>query len=197
LIFSMNPSSILGILGTIVGLVRALPQLIVILRSRKVSGVSVDATATSSIVSFGWAIYGFLTNQPYVCLATGSSGVIFLLITIFALLFGRQVREFRIAPIWLCVLFLAYYTARESGLGLVLAVSILAANLPQARVAYQESNLSDLSLGTWLLSMSDGFIWGIYSFLEQDFSIMTFAFFQLTTSGIIVVLKLLKNKIRL
>jgi uncharacterized protein with PQ loop repeat len=193
----LNPSSILGLLGTIIGLVRALPQLIAILRSQKASGVSVDATATSFIVSFGWTVYGFLTSQPYVCLATGSSGIIFLFITVFALRFGRQAREFKIAPFWLCVLLLAYHLAGGNGLGLVLAVSILAANMPQLWVAYKESNLSDLSLGTWLLSMSDGFIWGIYSFLQQDFSIMIFAFFQLSTSGMIVVLKLLRNKIRL
>ncbi|ACN16471.1 hypothetical protein HRM2_33960 [Desulforapulum autotrophicum HRM2] len=48
----------------------------------------------------------------------------------------------------------------------------------------------------WALSMSDGSVWGIYSYLQQDFSIMTFAFFQLPTSGMIVRLKLSRNKIR-
>lgn len=191
----MNPASTMGFIGTIIGLVRALPQFISVLRAQKASGVSVDTTATSSIVSFGWAAYGFLTNQPFVCLATGSSGIIFLFITIFALRFGRKVKEFKIAPFWLCVLFLSYYSVGENGLGFVLAISILAANIPQLWVAYKESNLSDLSLGTWLLSMSDGFIWGIYSYLQHDFSIMTFAFFQLSTSGMIVTLKLSKNKI--
>ena len=190
----MSPSSILGFFGTIIGLVRALPQLLSILRTQKASGVSVDTTATSSIVSFGWAVYGFLTNQPFVCLATGSSGIIFLLITIFALRFGRKAKEFKIAPFWLCVLFLSYYSIGVNGLGLVLAISILAANMPQFWIAYKESNLSDLSLGTWLFSMSDGFVWGIYSYLQHDFSIMTYAFFQLSTSGMIVILKLSKNK---
>lgn len=190
----MNPSSILGFLGTVIGLVRALPQFIGVLRAQKASGVSVDTTATSSIVSFGWAAYGFLTNQPFVCLATGSSGIIFFLITVFSLRFGRSVKEFKVAPFWLCILFLSYYLAGENGLGLVLAISILAANIPQLWVAYKESNLSDLSLGTWLLSMSDGFVWGIYSYLQYDLSIMTFAFFQLSTSGMIVTLKIVRNK---
>ena len=190
----MNPSSIFGFIGTIIGLVRALPQFIGVIRAQKASGVSVDTTATSSIVSFGWAAYGSLTNQPFVCLATGSSGIIFFLITIFSLRFGRTVKEFKVAPLWLCILFLSYNLAGENGLGLVLAVSILAANIPQLWVAYKESNLSDLSLGTWLLSMSDGLVWGIYSYLQHDFSIMTFAFFQLSTSGMIVILKVSKSK---
>jgi hypothetical protein len=62
-------------------------------------------------------------------LATASSGIIFLFVTIFALRFGRQVREFKIAPFWPCILFLSYHSAGENGLGLVLAISIIAANI--------------------------------------------------------------------
>ena len=69
----MNLSSLLGIFGTIIGLVRALPQLVSLLRSKGALGVSVDTAATSAIVSYGWAIYGVLTAQPYVALATGSA----------------------------------------------------------------------------------------------------------------------------
>lgn len=193
----MNITSILGLLGTFIGLVRALPQLIRLLRTKEAYGVSVDTAATSSIVSFGWAAYGLLTNQPYVALATGSSAIVFLIITLFSLRFGRRLKELKIAPIWFCILFSATMIKKETGLGFILPISVLAANIPQLWVAYKEENLSDLSLGTWLLSMSDGFVWGAYSFIQQDMSIMIFAFFQLTTSGLIVLFKLLhRAKIR-
>ena len=186
----MNLRSFLGTLGTIIGLVRAVPQLVRLLRAREAYGVSVDTAATSSIVSFGWATYGVLTHQPYVTFATGASGVIFALITFFALRFGRHVREFKIAPIWVGVLLLAGVIAGKNGLGLALPISVLAANIPQLWVAYKEGNLADLSLGTWLLSITDGLVWGAYSLIQQDISIMGFAFFQVTTSGLIVALKL-------
>jgi uncharacterized protein with PQ loop repeat len=54
----------------------------------------------------------------------------------------------------------------------------LVANIPQVRLAYKESNLTDLSLGTWLISTMEGLIWLTYSFLRQDVSIMVSAFFQ-------------------
>jgi hypothetical protein len=95
----MNISSMLGLIGTLIGLVRALPQLIHLLRAKEACGVSVDTAATSSIVGFGWAVYGF---------------------------------------------------------GIILPVSVLVSNIPQIWVAYKEDDLSDLSLGIWLLSMSDG-----------------------------------------
>lgn len=185
----MEIASLLGSLGTVVGLVRAVPQLARLLRAREAFGVSLDTAATSSIVSFGWAVYGFLTGQPYVSLATGSSGLIFALIAFFALRFGRSLREFKVAPFWLVVLLAAGFGLGEKGLGIVLPVSVLVSNLPQLWVAYKEGNLIDLSLGTWLLSITDGLVWGSYSLIRHDPSIMVFAFFQLATSGPIVALK--------
>lgn len=186
----MTSLSILGALGTLIGLVRAVPQLVRLLRARQAYGVSVDTAATSSIVSFGWATYGVWTSQLYVSLATGSSGLVFAIITVMALRFGRRAREFAVAPVWLAVLLVAGGLAGTAGLGIVLPISVLAANIPQLWVAYREGNLADLSLGTWLLSMADGLVWGIYTLIQPDTAIMVFAGFQLMTSGLIVALKL-------
>jgi hypothetical protein len=79
----------------------------------------VDTATTSSIVGFGWAVYGLLTNQPYVALATGASAMVFLIITFCALRFGRQIKELKIAPIWFCVLLLAAIIKEESGPGII------------------------------------------------------------------------------
>ena len=189
----MNFVSILGSMGTVVGLVRAVPQLIRLLRARKAFGVSLDTAATSSIVSFGWAAYGIMTGQPYVSFATGSSGLIFALVTFFAMRYGRSAREFKVSPLWLLVLLLAGFLFHKNGLGIILPVSVLVSNIPQLWVAYKESNLTDLSLGTWVLSITDGLVWGIYSLIQQDFSIMVFAVFQLVTSGPILALKLARR----
>lgn len=112
------------------------------------------------------------------------------MITILALRFGRQVRESRIAPLWLAVLLLVGGVGGTTGLGVALPISVLAANIPQLRVACKEGNLTDLPWGTRLLSMADGLVWGSYTLFQQDVAILVFAGFQLTTSGLIVVLKL-------
>ncbi len=190
----MNITAILGLVGTVIGLVRALPQFCRLLRSKEALGVSVDTALTSSIVSFGWAIYGFLTQQPYVAFATGSSAVVFLMIALSALRFGRKFREIKVTPVWFCALFFAFLIKAEVGLGIILPISILVSNIPQIYVSIREEDLTDLSLGTWVLSMSDGFVWGIYSLVEYDYSIMVFALFQLITSGAVTFLKLSNKK---
>jgi hypothetical protein len=71
-----------------------------------------------------------------------------------------------------------------------LPVSVLAANIPQLWVAYKEGDLTDLSLGTWLLSITEGLVWGGYGLYRHDIAVLVNNGFQLTTSTMIVALKL-------
>lgn len=187
----MEITSILGTFGTILGLIRAMPQFLKLLRAKEAFGVSVDTAATSAICSFGWVVYGVLTNQFYFTLSSGLTGFIFALITFFALRFGRLVREFKVAPIWFAVLLLAGGIAGKNGLGGILSISVLVANIPQVWLAYKESNLADLSLETWMISTIEGAIWLTYALLLADKAIIISAFFQAVTSGLIVTLKLI------
>jgi uncharacterized protein with PQ loop repeat len=190
---NMNITPILATFGMVLGLVRAIPQFVILLRAREAFGVSVDTAATSAICSFGWVAYGVLTGQFYFSLASALTGFIFTLIALFALRFGRRITELKVAPIWLTVLLLAGVVAGKNGLGLVLAVSVLVANLPQLWLAYKESNLTDLSLGTWSISTIEGLIWLSYALLRQDVAIIVSAFFQAMTSGLIVAFKLARQ----
>jgi uncharacterized protein with PQ loop repeat len=189
----MNFSSALGFTGTVIDLVRATPQLTRLLRERKSFGVSADASGTSFVVSMGWTAYGLMTRQPYVTLASGIMAGAFFIVTLAALRFGRSVREFRIAPVWMAVLSLLGAFFGENGLGAALSISALVSNLPQIRVAYRELNLSGLSLWTWLLSLSGGLVWGFYGILQRDVTIMISAFLQSITSGIIIMLKVTRT----
>lgn len=170
-----------------------MPQLVRLLRAREALGVSVDTAATTAICSFGWAVYGALTDQFYFGLASGLTGFIFTLIALFSLRFGRKLKEIKVAPIWLAVLLLAWTVAGQNGLGMVLAVSVLVSNLPQLWLAYNESDLTDLSLGTWSISTIEGLTWLVYALLRQDIAVVVSTVFQVTTSGLIVALKLTRQ----
>ena len=183
----MDAAVLLGAAGTLIGLVRALPQFVRLFRTRDAHGVSLDSAATSSIVSFGWATYGVLTEQLPVTLATGSSGVVFAFITVLALRLGRRPSEFRAAPVWFVVLAVAVAGAGATGLGVLLPVSVLVANGPQLLVAFREADLTGLSAATWSLSSSDGAVWLTYALVTGDRAILVFGILQLTTSAAIVV----------
>jgi uncharacterized protein with PQ loop repeat len=182
------------VLGTVLGLVRALPQLRRLLRARHAHGVSVDTAATSSVVSAGWSAYGALTGQAAVALASGASAVMFALVTMAALRFGRRLGELRTTLIWLIVLVVVGTVGRAAGLGLVLPVSVLVANVPQLVVAWRERDLSALSLGTWVLSVAEAVVWGTYGLVAHDRSILVYGTLHLVTSGGIVALRMAKSR---
>ncbi|HVF53610.1 MAG TPA: PQ-loop domain-containing transporter [Actinomycetota bacterium] len=182
----MDAAAALGGLGTFIGLVRALPQFIRLLRAKDAHGVSLDSAATSCVVSSAWATYGVLTDQLAVVLASGLSAVVFAMITILALRFGRRTRELRAAPAWLTVVTVVLAIAGSAGLGVVLAVSALVANLPQVVVAYRERDLTGLSPSTWALTASDGAVWSLYGVVSGDVPILINNLFQFSTSAAIV-----------
>lgn len=186
----MNGMTIFGIVTITLGIVRAMPQLLRLLRARHAYGVSVDTAATSMLVSAGWTVYGALTQQPAISFASGATAAIFALIALAALRFGRLLRELKIAPAWLAVLLLFGGLGGAAGLSIALPVSVLAANLPQVWVAYRERDLADLSLGMWLLAMAEGLVWGGYGIVQRDFAVLVNNGFLLATSAIIVGLKL-------
>lgn len=183
--------TIFVVISSTLGITRAMPQLVRILRSRQAHGVSVDTSATSAIVSLGWAVYGLWTQQPSISIASGATAIIFTFIMLAALRFGRQLKELKIAPVWVAVLFLFGSIGGALGLSLVLPISVLAANIPQVWVAFKEPNLADLSLGTWSLAMTEGLLWAGYGIAQRDVSVLANNFFVVTTSAMIVTLKLM------
>ena len=181
----------LGAIGMVIGLVRALPQLVRLLRTKDAHGVSLDTATTSCVVSAAWMTYGILTGQFAVGLASGLAGGVYLLIAVFALFFGRHIREVRAAPYWLAIVTVVTLVFGSSGLGIVLAVGALVANLPQVLVAYRESDLTGLSPSTWALTAADGAVWTLYGVVTGDIPILVNNVFQFSTSAAIVVRRLL------
>lgn len=186
----MDAPTALGAVGMVIGLVRALPQLLRLIRTRDAHGVSLDTTATSCVVSSAWATYGILTAQAAVAIASGLTAVVFLLITLLALKLGRKIAELRAAPVWFVAASLATVLGGAKGLGLVLIAGALIANTPQVVVAYREKDLTGLSPSTWALTASDGAVWSLYGLLTWDLTILVNNLFQFTTSMAILIRRL-------
>lgn len=177
----------LGVLALIVGLTRALPQLVRLLRARTAAGVSLDGAATSATVSSFWAVYGALTGQPAVVLASATPAAVFVLISLAALRYGRNPRELRAAPVFFVLFTAVVLVGGETGLGLMLTAGALIANTPHVVVAFREDDLSGVSPFTWTLTATDGAIWTTYALITGDVPILVNNVIQLTTSALIVV----------
>ena len=185
--------TLFAIITTVLGITRALPQLIRIIRTRQARGVSIDTSATSAFVSLGWAVFGFWTEQFSISFASGATAIRFVFFTFGSVRFGHQWKELKIAPAWMTMLLLFGGLGGATGLSLVLLLSGLVANIPQVRVAYKEQNLADLSLLMWLIALTEGLLWSSYGFIQQYIAVFINNSFAAITSAIIVTLKLAEN----
>ena len=181
----MEATTVLGAIGTVLGLVRAIPQLMRLIRSRDPHGISIGTTATSAAISYGWTTYGLFTSQLPVATATFSSAVVFTAITCVALRLGRSVAEMKLAPVWYFVLMTSLLGWGTDGLGAVLAFSVLVGNLPQVFTVFREPDLRGLSPATWAFSMADGTVWLLYALAGDDPAILAYGVLQLSTSAVI------------
>jgi hypothetical protein len=109
------------------------------------------------------------------------------MVTLAAVNRGRRVQELRAAPIWLAALAAAGGMAGAHGLGVLLPLSVVVANAPQLLIVFRERDLTELSAGTWLLSIADGVVWGTYALVANVPPILAFGLLQLGTSGLILV----------
>lgn len=98
--------------------------------------------------------------------------------------------------LYVCVHALAFAggIGGAGGLGLLLPISVLVANVPRLVVAWRERDLSGLSLGTWVLSVVKASVWGTYGLLAGDRAILVHNVLHLTTSGGIVLLQVAKTR---
>lgn len=192
----MNAATALGAIGMVIGLVRALPQLLRLRKMADAHGVSLDAAATSCVVSLAWAIYGALTEQWAVALASALTATVFALVAVLASKLGRKVKELRAAPLWFAAVTVALVLAGSAGLGVVLVLGALVANTPQVIVAFRERDLTGLSPSTWALTASDGAVWTLYGIVTGDIPILVNNLFQFSTSLAILVRRLLWGRRR-
>jgi uncharacterized protein with PQ loop repeat len=179
-------TTVLGAVGAGLGLVRAVPQLLRLIRTQDSRGVSLDALVTSAVVSLGWAVYGLLTRQLVVSLATGASAVVFLMTSAAGLAHGRSLRDLRVAPVWACGLLLVTVLAGATGLGFALPASVLAANLPQLVGLVRDTAAPGLSRGTWRLFLADGTVWTLYAVVSGDVPIAVYGVLQMASSAAIL-----------
>lgn len=185
---------VLGLVGTLLGLARAVPQLWLVALSPSRAGVSIDAAATSCVVSLGWTVYGLWTSQLAVVLATGLSGLVFGAIAVLVSRGRGLMSGCRLAPLSLGLLGVIAWRWGASGLAVALPLAVLVANGPQVLTAIKQTDLSGLSSGTWVLSTCDGLVWTSYSLVSGDRALLTFGLLQISTSSVILALKQQANR---
>lgn len=175
-----------GAAALVVTAVAVLPQIARIVRVRSTAGVS-PVWAMLGVVSTGaWVAY---TGARGLWWATVADALSCLAYTATVVVLARNgVRPRYLAGmLWLSVFVLGFIAGGLSGLGVVLAFAFLVQVGPSIWTAYRTTDLLGASLGTWLLTLTEGVLWGFYGFVKSDLAVVAFGSLAVCASLLMVL----------
>lgn len=149
------------------------PQVVRLARTGDVDGISVAATLWAMVAFVLWMTYAVREGLPFVLLANAQATFGFGLIVVLATR-RRPVPPvvWVVATVGAAALALAALGAPTPLVGTLAVVAGSCGFVPQAVVALRESDLSGLSITTYLLIALCTSIWAVYGLAEGDIILM-------------------------
>lgn len=183
----MQWEDILAWVGSVLYLVRLLPQPIRIYKTKKIQGVSALAIANGAIATAAWFVHGVIHQHVPVWVAS----VISFPIEVFTLLLLRKnfsKNDGFIAGLWILTILTGIYFYGKPGLGFLLSIGIFVNNGPQVLAAIRGKNLEGISTATWWIAFVDAALWGVYGIFVHDIALVGYGC-TLATAGTIILIR--------
>lgn len=153
--------------AVVIALAHPVPQVVRVLRTRSVAGVSGSTTWLGFAVNLAWVSYGVARGLlPVAVLSTAyvvGYGVVGVLLV------GRGNRRGIGTGVLAGSVLVGLVLLGGWGvLGTVLALAVLPQFLPQVVEAWRADDLTGLAPGTYLLGIVDGVVWGSFGVVAGD-----------------------------
>lgn len=177
--------------AAVLGCFIAVPQIVLLARTRDTRGLSVRSWEIGSLSATAWFAYGVRTDQPAQILANTCALVGGALVLWLALEPGsRRRQELRAFGVVAGVVALAVVTVPLPWLTAPLAATGVASRIPQLRTTastWWNRGSSAVSVGTWAITVCVAALWLLDGVLIQDAAIAGSAALSVTTAGLIVL----------
>lgn len=160
-------------LAVLLALTHPVPQIVRVLRTRSVAGVSGPTTWIGFAVNVAWVTYGIARGLASVAVLSGAYVVGYAVVGALLLKGGN-----RRGIAWALVAAAAMAGLAVGGgwafLGTVLALAVLPQHLPQVVEAWTSQDLTGLSPGTYIVGVLDGLVWGGFGMVVTDGPLMLY-----------------------
>ncbi len=172
--------------AVVLALTQPVPQIIRVVRTRSVAGVSGPTTWLGFVINAAWVTYGVARGLLPVAVLSGAY-VIGYVVVGFLLVRGGNRRG--MASGVLATVGLAALTVVGGWvvLGTVLALSVAVQFLPQVVEAWTSDDLTGLAPGTYVVSGMDGIVWGGFGLLVADGPLVLYGVVMCTVAVAVLV----------
>lgn len=163
-----------------------IPQVVRLLRTRSIAGLSGPTTWLGLTINSAWVAYGIGRGLPAVAILSGAYVAGYTTIGVLLLNHGmrRGVGTAALAGVGLAT-FAAL--AGWAALGTALALAVGVQFVPQVVQAWRSPDLSGLSAGTYWVCALDGAIWGAYGVVMVDLPLVLYGLVMLAVALLVLV----------
>ncbi len=163
-LLSFSTADVLGLVSVVLAAWFALPQLLLLRRTRSVAGISLESIANSAISLVAWTGYGVVHASPWV-IASSVVGLpaMFAILVLAARQGGRPRPALPLA--WSGLLLTTTAADVVTGgmmIDLVLGCSILWFVAPAAVTAWRSADVSGIAAQTWWVLFADGAVFALF-----------------------------------
>lgn len=173
-------------LAVVVALAHPVPQIVRVLRTRSVAGVSGSTTWLGCAINVAWVAYGVARGLVPVAVLSGAYVLGYVIVAVLLVRRGnrRGVGTGMLAAAALAGLVLV---GGWAALGTVLALAVLPQFLPQVVEAWRADDLTGLAPGTYLIAILDGVVWGGFGAVAGDRPLMLYGVIMCSVAVAVLV----------
>jgi uncharacterized protein with PQ loop repeat len=172
--------------AVVLALTQPVPQIVRVVRTRSVAGVSGSTTWLGFTVNAAWVAYGVARDLVPVAVLSTAYVVGYLVVGVLLVRGGNRKG---IATGAVAGAGLAALTAVGGwvALGTVLALAVAVQFLPQVIEAWTGDDLTGLAPGTYVVGGLDGIVWGGFGFVVSDGPLMLYGVIMFTVAVAVLV----------
>lgn len=173
-------------LAVVVALAHPVPQIVRVLRTRSVAGVSGSTTWLGCVINVAWVSYGVARGLLPVAILSGAYVVGYVVVASLLVRRGnrRGVGTGLLAGLVLAALVVIGGWAT---LGTVLALAVVPQFLPQVVEAWTAEDLTGLAPGTYLIAVLDGVVWGGFGLVATDGPLILYGVVMCTVAVAVLI----------
>jgi len=173
-------------LAVVLALTHPVPQVVRVLRTRSVAGVSGPTTWIGFVVNVAWVTYGIARGLAPVAVLSGAYVAGYVVVG--ALLVGRGNRRGIGTGLLAGSVLAALTLAGGWGLlGTALALAVVPQYLPQVVEAWTGDDLTGLSPGTYVVGVLDGVVWGGFGLVAADSPLVLYGVVMVTVASAVLL----------
>jgi uncharacterized protein with PQ loop repeat len=172
--------------AVVLAVTQPVPQVVRLLRTRSVAGVSGPSTWLGLAVNSAWVAYGIGRGLLPVALLSGAYVAGYATIAVLLVGHGRRsgIGTGLAAALGLTLLTVV---AGWAVLGTVLALAVGVQFVPQVVEAWRSDDLSGLAPGTYVVGAFDGAIWGAYGLVVADVPLVLYGLVMSAVAVLVLV----------